>query len=111
MTAETAAVVEVSPLAALTDAARAAGPAVIAASAWPESEADEAAPALAGFIVSSFSPIAAEVAQRCLRRRAGARDAYTGAESLREETAYEPATAVIMVSALGDVASAVRVAA
>jgi hypothetical protein len=73
-----------------------AGLAVLASAAWPESAADDAPPALAGFIVSSFSPIAAEAARRCLGRRVPLPPAE--------------ATAVIVASALGDVTSAVHVA-
>lgn len=36
---------------------------------WPESE-DDALPRIAGFVVSSFNPLVAEVADRCLDRRA-----------------------------------------
>lgn len=55
-------------------------------------------PAVAGFIVSSFSPLVAEVAARCLAA-AGPLDA-----ELAERTA------VVLVSAFGDVTAAVHVA-
>lgn len=67
----------------------------IASASWPESTADATAPSLAGFIVSSFSPIAAALADRCLGRR---------------EAGEPRITAVIIASALGDVAGAIHVA-
>jgi 3-oxoacyl-(acyl-carrier-protein) synthase len=81
--------------ASLADAAGASGLAVAAAASWPESEEDDVAPSPAGFVVSSFSPVIAAVADRCLGRRI---------------SAGEPVTAVILVSSLGDVVSAVHVA-
>ncbi|HZU55260.1 MAG TPA: hypothetical protein VFA06_05290 [Actinocrinis sp.] len=86
----------------LADRARAAGLAVLAASAWPESPADATPPALAGFVNSSFSPLAAEIARRCLDRRAHATTGMAEAAS--------PRTAVIIASALGDLAGARQVA-
>lgn len=105
MTVATAASVSLDPGPAMPLAARAAavGLSVLADAAWPESPADGTAPPIAGFVVSSFSPLAAEVARRCLSRRPhdlradGDRDAG-------------PGTAVILVSSLGDLASAVHVA-
>ena len=89
---------------ASTLAARAArgGLAVLAASAWPESADDVAAPPLAGFVSSSFSPVAAEVARRCLQRRP---IRHPDADS-----AVGTNTGLIVVSALGDIDSARRVA-
>lgn len=71
------------------------GLSVVAEARWPESEHDHTPPMLPGFIVSSFSPIAAETAARCLRRRPTG-----GAEK----------TAVIIASARGDLQSATHVA-
>ena len=85
-------------LAALHTAAAAAGLTVRASASWPETDADTEVPALAGFIESSFSPLLAEVAARALRRRAQPQDSGN-------------VTAIVMVTALGDVTSAVRVAA
>jgi hypothetical protein len=85
-------------LAALHTAAAAAGLAVCASASWPETDADSGAPALAGFIESSFSPLLAEVAARALSRRA-------------QPQPCGSVTAIVMVTALGDVTSAVRVAA
>src|SRR5437763_10132771 len=85
-------------LAALNAAAAAAGLTVCASASWPETDAGREAPALAGFIESSFSPLLAEVAAQALRRRAQPQ----GSGNI---------TAIVMVTALGDVTSAVRVAA
>jgi hypothetical protein len=85
-------------LAALHAAAAAARLTVCASASWPETGADGEVPALAGFIESNFSPLLAEVAARALRGRA--RPQGTG-----------NVTAIVMVTALGDVTSAVRVAA
>ncbi|NUS13164.1 MAG: hypothetical protein HOY69_17480 [Streptomyces sp.] len=68
---------------------------VLAAAAWPEGADDLVPPPLPGFVASSFSPLAAEAARRCLTRRAGGPVA---------------GTAVVVVSALGDLSGAVRVA-
>ncbi|GAA1984674.1 beta-ketoacyl synthase chain length factor [Catenulispora subtropica] len=87
---DTVAVIPVAP-------ATEAGLAVVAEARWPESERDQTPPALPGFIVSSFSPIAAETAARCLSRRpTGSGDGS--------------ATAVIIASARGDLESAAHVA-
>jgi hypothetical protein len=61
---------------------------------WPESAADHTAPSLPGFIVSTFSPIAAETASRCLGRR----------------TEAAAMTAVLITTSRGDRESAARVA-
>jgi hypothetical protein len=81
--------------------AAAAGLTVLAAAAWPESEVDKEPPGLAGFIVSSFSPLVAAVADRCLRRR------YSEPPIAPERGER---IALILVSPLGDVAAAVHVA-
>jgi hypothetical protein len=85
-------------LAGLYAAAAEAGLTVCASASWPETDADREAPALAGFIESSFSPLLAEVAAQALRRRA-------------QQQGSGNVTAIVMVTALGDVTSAVRVAA
>ena len=85
-------------LAALHGAAAAASVAVCSSASWPETDADREVPALAGFIESNFSPLLAEVAARALRRRA-------------QPPGSGSVTAIVMVTALGDVTSAVRVAA
>jgi hypothetical protein len=147
--------------AALADHAEAAGLRVLAAAAWPESAADRVPPPLPGFVHSTFSPLLAETATRCLTRRppsapsapsarvaagsgqhvssatggpsgaAAAADPAPGAVAGRGDARSEqPAamggpepypvpgagpttacrTAVVVVSALGDVAGAVAVA-
>ena len=85
----------------LADRATAAGLAVRAAAAWPELPEDGPPPALPGFVESSFSPLVAAVAERCLRR------AYD-----EPPVPAEPAehTAVVLLSRLGDVTTAVRLA-
>ncbi len=60
----------------------------LAEARWPLSTVDTIAP-LAGFVESTFSPLAAEVARRCLQ----------GADP-------QPQTAVIIVSSSGDLATA-----
>jgi hypothetical protein len=85
-------------LAALHAAAAAAGLTVSSSASWPETDADSQVTALAGFIESNFSPLLAEVAGRALRRRG-------------KPQAAGKVTAVVMVTALGDVTSATRVAA
>jgi 3-oxoacyl-(acyl-carrier-protein) synthase len=82
----------------LTAAAAAAGLTVLSSAAWPETEADQRVPALAGFIESNFSPLLAEVAARALGRRIQVR-------------ASGAVTGVLIVTSLGDVTSATRVAA
>jgi hypothetical protein len=85
-------------LAALNAAAVAAGLTVSSSASWPETEADGKVTALAGFIESDFSPLVAEVAGRVL----GSRD---------QSQASGKVTAIVIVTALGDVTSATRVAA
>jgi hypothetical protein len=85
-------------LAALHAAAAAAGLTVSSSASWPESGADVAVTPLAGFIDSNFSPLLAEVAGRALRRRA-------------QPESSGKVTAVVIVTARGDVTSAIRVAA
>ena len=85
-------------LAALHAAAAAAGLTVSSSASWPETDADGEPAALAGFVESNFSPLLAEVAGRALRRRGKPQPSAA-------------VTAVVMVTALGDVSSAIRVAA
>ncbi|ROR35709.1 beta-ketoacyl synthase chain length factor [Kitasatospora cineracea] len=82
----------------LPAAAAAAGLRVLAAGRWPRSAADLEPPVLPGFVASSFSPLAAEAARRCL-------DAHQGGVP-----AELPVTAVVVASELGDLAGAVQVA-
>ena len=85
-------------LAALQAAADAAGLTVLSSAAWPETDADVEVAPLAGFIDSNFSPLVAEVAGRVLRGR-------------DQPQAPGTVTAMVIVTALGDVTSAARVAA
>ena len=73
---------------------------VLARAQWPTSPAARL-PALPGFITSSFSPLAAEVAQQCLRR-------YFGSPPARPDLGER--TAVVLASATGDIATAAAVA-
>jgi hypothetical protein len=95
--------------AALIARAGALGLAVSALACWPDGIADDEPPPLPAFIVSSFSPMIAEVATRCL----------TGAHDLagphRPVTAVgdasvETVTAIVVMSPLGDITSAEHVA-
>ncbi|SDS99576.1 hypothetical protein SAMN05216371_1056 [Streptomyces sp. TLI_053] len=68
---------------------------ILAEAAWPDPEADgpEQLPPLPGFSASSFNPLVAETAERCLRARHG--------------TAPAPGrTALLLASASGDLATA-----
>lgn len=85
-------------LAALHEAAAAVGVTVTSSACWPETDADGEVTALAGFVESNFSPLVAEVAGRALRSR-------------DQPQASVKVTAIVMVTALGDVTSATRVAA
>lgn len=62
---------------------------------WPQS-ADDAVPQIAGFIISSFNPLVAEAAERCLRLRPGRPPAAR--------------TAILLASHSGDRATARAVA-
>lgn len=88
----TAAVAQAEALAA------AGGLRVLATGVWPADGGDEV-PGVAGFIVSSFNPLVVEVARRALATYYGPPPAPDGA-----------ATAVVVVSAYGDVTSARTVA-
>lgn len=85
-------------LGALLAAATDAGLVVLSAASWPEATTDDEVPPLAGFIESAFSPLLAAVGARALRRRP-------------EPTVPGVVTAIVMVTALGDMTSAARVAA
>ena len=85
-------------LGTLLAAAADAGLVVRSAASWPEAAADDEVPPLAGFIESTFSPLLAEVGARALRRRP-------------EPTVPGAVTAIVTVTALGDLTSATRVAA
>lgn len=84
-------------LAALHGAASAAGLTVSSSACWPQTDADREVTPLAGFIESNFSPLVAEVAGRALSGR---------------DREQQPGTVIgiVLVTALGDVTSAIRVA-
>src|SRR2546430_15641663 len=73
-----------------------AGLGVLAAGRWPEQDGD-VLPKVAGFVHSPFNPLVVAAAERCLGRLPSATP--------------RPVTAVLLASALGDVDSAVHVAA
>jgi len=85
-------------LAELHAAAAAVGLTVTSSGSWPETDADGEVTALAGFIESDFSPLLAQVATRALRGRA-------------QQQASGTVTAIVIVTSLGDITSATRVAA
>jgi 3-oxoacyl-(acyl-carrier-protein) synthase len=85
-------------LVALAAAAAAADLTVSSSASWPEADADDQVTPLAGFIESNFSPLLAEVAVRALRSRA-------------QPQASGKVTAIVVVTALGDVTTATRTAA
>jgi hypothetical protein len=84
---------------ALVRLARAAGLKVRASASWPQATGDPLR-GLPGFIESSFSPLVAEVAERCLR-------VGYGAPPSRPELGR--GTAVIIATEHGDLTSAARV--
>jgi hypothetical protein len=73
---------------------------VLARSEWP-SQAQAALPGIPGFIISSFSPLAAELAERCLCQYFGA----PPADSVRGQR-----TAIVLASTTGDIATAAAIA-
>jgi len=100
-------------LAALHAAADTAGLTVLSSASWPETDADSEVTALAGFIESHFSPLLAEVAGRALRRRGQPQASGPQASGPQASgpQGSGTVTAVVLVTALGDVTSATRVAA
>ncbi len=81
-----------------------AGLTVLAHARWPApgSEAEQAPRPLAGFVISSFSPLVAHVAESCLRRRHGT------APPIDARTAER--TGIVVASTHGDMATALAVA-
>jgi hypothetical protein len=80
-----------------------AGPAeltVLASARWP-GRPRTGLPGIPGFIISSFSPLAAELARRCLRQHFG--DPPADAERGRR-------TAIVLASTTGDLATAAAIA-
>jgi hypothetical protein len=80
----------------LSDAARAHGLTVVASAAWPDADGD-GLPTVAGFVGSTFSPLVAHTAARCLAAAGRTPHTRTG-------------TAVVLLSPLGDIAGAVHLA-
>lgn len=85
---------------ALAARARASGLVVCGEAHWPSSTVDSL-PSLPGFIDSTFSPLVAEVSDRCLAQVYG----HAPAPAARGER-----TAVVLSSGLGDITTANRVA-
>jgi len=75
---------------------------VLSYARWPETEGD-ALPQIAGFVVSSFNPLVAEVADRCLARRTDSAPANLPGEP-------GPRTALLLASVGGDRATARAIA-
>ncbi len=73
---------------------------ILARASWP-GHAGDSLPALPGFILSSFSPLVAELAERCLRQYFGTRPGDT--ERTRR-------TGIVVASTTGDIATAAAVA-
>lgn len=73
---------------------------VLARAQWPARPRTEL-PGIPGFIISSFSPLAAELAQRCLRQVFG--DPPADPERGRR-------TAIVLASTTGDIATAAAIA-
>ena len=75
---------------------------VLSYARWPEAEND-ALPQIAGFVVSSFNPLVAEVADRCLDRRTGPVPPHVPGETGTR-------TALLLASVSGDRATARAIA-
>jgi 3-oxoacyl-(acyl-carrier-protein) synthase len=73
---------------------------VLARAQWP-TQPPSALPPIPGFIVSSFSPLAAELAQRCLRQHFG--EPPADPERGRR-------TAIVLASTTGDIVTAAAIA-
>jgi hypothetical protein len=78
----------------------AAGLVTLARAQWPET-LDDMLPGIPGFVVSSFSPLVAELARRCLSRYFGTAPA---------DPARGERTAVLVASATGDLGTAAAIA-
>jgi hypothetical protein len=77
------------------------GLAVLARARWPQEGPDTKLPGIAGFILSSFSPLAAHVAEQCLRGYFGSPPA---------DPARGQGTAVVLTSTSGDIGTATAIA-
>jgi 3-oxoacyl-(acyl-carrier-protein) synthase len=76
-------------------------PLILAAACWPQAPGDQLPP-IAGFVTSSFSPLVAELAQRCLQSYFGPPPA---------DPALGARTAVLLASTSGDIATSAAIAA
>jgi Beta-ketoacyl synthase, N-terminal domain len=76
------------------------GTTILACSRWPDGEPAEL-PAIAGFIASGFSPLAAALAERCLADYFGSRPA---------DTARGERTAIVLASSTGDLSTCAAIA-
>jgi 3-oxoacyl-(acyl-carrier-protein) synthase len=79
-----------------TDVAASPEPLVLARVEWPSGPGDTVAnlPQIAGFVMSDFNPLVAEIAERCLRSHYGAAPA---------DPARGASTGVVLASVRGDV--------
>ena len=77
------------------------GLSVLARAQWPQEGPDTELPGIAGFILSSFSPLAAHVAEQCLRGYFGAPPA---------DPARGEGTAIVLTSTSGDIGTATAIA-
>jgi hypothetical protein len=91
----------IDAVAAMVAQAAALGLAVTSVASWPDDDAEVEPPPLPAFVVSAFSPMIADVATRCLSAARPGPAAGNPAET---------ATAIIVMSPLGDIASAAHVA-
>lgn len=82
---------------------------ILAYARWPETEDDTLTP-IAGFVVSSFNPLVAEVADRCLSRRTSASVASTTSQTSASTAQAPTSTAILLVSVGGDRATARAIA-
>jgi 3-oxoacyl-(acyl-carrier-protein) synthase len=77
------------------------GLSVLARARWPQEGSATELPGIAGFVMSSFSPLAAHVAEQCLR-------AYFG--SPPADPARGEGTAIVLTSTSGDIGTATAIA-
>jgi hypothetical protein len=81
---------------------------VLSYARWPQTE-DDTLPQIAGFIVSSFNPLVAEVADRCLRNRnalRAPREAGADDDAAAPNQTTASRTALVLASVGGDRATA-----
>ena len=85
-----------TPLETATDVETSTEPLVLAKAEWPSGVSDtvENLPQIAGFVMSDFNPLVAEIAERCLRAHYGAAPA---------DPVRGASTGVVLASVRGDV--------